>query len=46
MEGAVELKFSDDDGDIKASREEQKIFLINEKFDPTKVDEFLDLWFS
>ena len=46
MEGAVEEQFCDDDGNVDATKEQQREFLIGEGFSPGEVEEFLSLSFD
>ena len=45
MEGAVELEFCDEEGDITASHEELYQFLLEEEFAPEEIKEYLNLYF-
>jgi len=43
MEGSIELEFSNEEGDITASPEEQKEFLIKNGFNEEAVELFIKM---
>ena len=41
MEGAIELQFCDDDGEVHATKEQQQKFLEDEGFSILVIEEYL-----
>ena len=41
MEGAIELRFCDDDGEVQATKNQQRKFLEDKGFSTLLIEEFL-----
>ena len=44
IEGVIELKFGNDDGDIIATKQEQIDYLKLEKFHDSDINEYMNMW--